>query len=113
MRAIAGRTPALGARLRERLAEVDGLRVLDRGPKLCAIVTFTLAGWDAAALEAELRRRGINSSVSERAHALYDFTDKSVDAAVRMSPHYYNTEEEVDDVVTAVRELAAYATATT
>ena len=55
----------------------------------------------------ELRRRRINSSVSAREHALYDFTDKGVDACVRMSPHYYNTEQEVDEVVDAVRELAA------
>jgi selenocysteine lyase/cysteine desulfurase len=106
MDAIADRTPALGRRLRRMLAEIDGARVLDRGPQLCAIVTFTLAGWEADALHAELRRRGINSSTSHREHALYDFTDKSVDAAVRLSPHYYNTEQEVDDVVAAVRELA-------
>jgi selenocysteine lyase/cysteine desulfurase len=106
MDAIAKRTPALGRRLREGLAGLDGVRVLDRGPELCAIVTFTLAGWEADALHTELRRRRINSSVSERRHALYDFTEKSVEAALRLSPHYYNTEQEVDDVVAAVAELA-------
>jgi selenocysteine lyase/cysteine desulfurase len=104
---IAERTPALGAALRERLAELDGVRIFDRGRRRCAIVTFTVDGWNSEVLMTELRRRRINSSVSAREHALYDFTDKGVEACVRMSPHYYNTEQEVDEVVGAVRELAA------
>jgi selenocysteine lyase/cysteine desulfurase len=104
---IAERTPALGAALRERLAELDGVRILDRGRRRCAIVTFTVDAWNSEVLMTELRRRRINSSVSAREHALYDFTDKGVEACVRMSPHYYNTEQEVDEVVDAVRELAA------
>ena len=104
--AIADRTPALGGDLRDRLAEIDGVRILDRGSERCAIVTFTLGGWTSEALMDELRRRRINSSVSARDHALFDFTDKGIEACVRMSPHYYNTEQEVDDVVDAVRELA-------
>jgi selenocysteine lyase/cysteine desulfurase len=111
MAAIGERTPALGRRLRERLAEVDGARILDRGRELCAIVTFTLAGWTSDALRDELRKRGINSSLSTREDALYDFTDKAVDACVRLSPHYYNSEQEVDEVVAAVRELAEHAAA--
>lgn len=104
---IAERTPALGAALRERLAELDGVRIFDRGRRRCAIVTFTVDGWNSEVLMTELRRRRINSSVSAREHALYDFTDKGVEACVRMSPHYYNTEQEVNEVVDAVRELAA------
>jgi selenocysteine lyase/cysteine desulfurase len=103
--AIAERTPALGGALRDRLAELEGVRVLDQGRERCAIVTFTLEGWKSDELADELRRRRINSSVSAREHALYDFTDKGVEACVRMSPHYYNTEQEVDDVVDALREL--------
>ena len=104
---IAERTPALGAALRERLAELDAVRIFDRGRRRCAIVTFTVDGWNSEVLMTELRRRRINSSVSAREHALYDFTDKGVEACVRMSPHYYNTEQEVDEVIGAVRELAA------
>jgi selenocysteine lyase/cysteine desulfurase len=104
--AIAGRTPALGASLRERLAEIDGVRILDHGIERCAIVTFTLTGWASDALVQELRRRRINSWISAREHALFDLTDKGVDACVRLSPHYYNTEQEVDEVVAAVLELA-------
>jgi selenocysteine lyase/cysteine desulfurase len=106
--AIAERTPELGRRLRDGLGEVRGVRILDRGSERCAIVTFTLSGWRSEALEDELRTHRINSSVSLRDYALYDFVEKEVDACVRLSPHYYNTEQEVDDVVAAVRELAEH-----
>jgi selenocysteine lyase/cysteine desulfurase len=106
MQAIAERTAALGARLRDRLGELDGVRILDRGRERCAIVTFTVEGRPAEELKRELHRRRINSTVSLREHALYDLTEKAVDAGVRLSPHYYNTEAEVEEVVAAVRELA-------
>lgn len=106
LEAIAGRTPALGARLRDGLEKVGGVRILDRGHVRCAIVTFALAGWTAEAVRDELRARRINSSISLREYALFDFTDKAVESCVRLSPHYYNTEQEVDEVVRAVGELA-------
>jgi selenocysteine lyase/cysteine desulfurase len=105
--AIAQRTPALGARLRDGLAEIDGVRILDRGRERCGIVTFVLAGWEPDALKAALSARRINSSVSLREYAVFDFDEKRVGWCIRLSPHYYNTEDEVDQVVAAVKELAA------
>ena len=104
--AIEQRAVALGARLRNGLAEIDGVRILDRGRERCAIVTFALAGSQPDALEAELSARHINSSVSLREYAVFDFDEKGVDWCIRLSPHYYNTEDEVDQVVAAVRDLA-------
>jgi selenocysteine lyase/cysteine desulfurase len=103
---VSSRSPGLAADLRAGLAQIEGARVLDRGAELCAIVTFTLSKLDADALHAVLEARGINSSVSYRDYALYDFQEKAVDACLRLSPHYYNTEEEVAEVLEAVAELA-------
>ncbi|MCK2242817.1 MULTISPECIES: aminotransferase class V-fold PLP-dependent enzyme [unclassified Crossiella] len=100
-------SPALGADLRARLAEVPGVRVLDRGPRLSAMVTFAIAGWDSAAFKTALDQRGINSALSFRELAQFDFADKQVDWALRLSPHYYNTQDEVAQVAAAVAELAA------
>jgi selenocysteine lyase/cysteine desulfurase len=103
--AIEERARALADRLREGLGAVDGVRLLDRGPDVCAIVTMTVAGRRSEDLHGELERRRINSSVADRETALYDFTEKRVEAALRLSPHYYNTEDEVDEVVAAIGEL--------
>jgi selenocysteine lyase/cysteine desulfurase len=107
MEAIEGRTPALGARLRDGLAGIDGVRVLDRGRVRCAIVTFTLQGWRPEPLKEALAARRINASTALREHAVFDFDEKGVDWCIRLSPHYYNTEGEVDEVLAAVAELAA------
>ncbi|WP_412543503.1 aminotransferase class V-fold PLP-dependent enzyme [Longispora sp. K20-0274] len=104
--AISERTPALAARLREGLRAVDGVRVLDRGPQLGALVTFGIAGWEAAPFKAALDARGVNSALSFREFAQYDFGDKDVDWCLRLSPHYYNTEGEIDRVAAMVAELA-------
>jgi selenocysteine lyase/cysteine desulfurase len=104
--AIARRTPALAARLRAGLAPIPGVRVLDRGPNPAALVTFEIAGWQPQAFKAAMDGRDINSALSFREFAQFDFGDKDVDWCLRLSPHYYNTEDEVDRVADAVAELA-------
>lgn len=104
--AIERRTPALAARLRERLASIPAVRVLDRGPHLAALVTFEIAGWQPQPFKAAVDARGINSALSFREFAQFDFGDKDVDWCLRLSPHYYNTEDEVDQVAEAVAELS-------
>jgi selenocysteine lyase/cysteine desulfurase len=105
--AIAARAPMLGARLRQRLEAIPGVRVLDRGPRLAASVTFAVAGWEPRPLQEALEARRINSALSYRSYALFDFGDKDVDWCSRLSPHYYNTEAEVDLVADAVAEIVA------
>lgn len=96
---------ALGAQLRARLAEVPGARVLDRGRDPSAIVTVELPGVYASEAVAMLRARGINTAATLRWFGLLDLTPRGVESAVRISPHYYNTEEELDAVVGALREI--------
>ncbi|UVS77387.1 putative cysteine desulfurase [Actinokineospora sp. UTMC 2448] len=105
--AIAERTPALAARLRSGLAGLPGVRVLDRGAELGALVTFAIAGWRPEPFKAAMDARGINSALSHREFAQFDFTEKDVDWCLRLSPHYYNTEEEIDEAIAAVADLAA------
>lgn len=98
------RAAALANRLREGLAALDGVRVLDRGTHPCAIVTAEVRGWTPPALVDELRAAGINTSALDQASGLLDFDDKGVTGALRLSPHYYNTEGEIDRAVEAVAE---------
>jgi selenocysteine lyase/cysteine desulfurase len=90
---------------RRRLAAVPGVRVLDRGPELCAIVTVAVAGRDTNDIKLELRRRGINTSSPHREDAVIDMDDKEAESALRISPHYYNTKEEIDTAVDALQEI--------
>ncbi|HEV2131366.1 MAG TPA: aminotransferase class V-fold PLP-dependent enzyme [Longimicrobiaceae bacterium] len=101
-----GRARELADHAREQLSAVAGIRVLDRGPELCAIVTAEVEGWHAPELVGRLRERGINTAASLRDYAVIDMTEKEAASAVRISPHYYNTREEVDACVDTIEELA-------
>jgi selenocysteine lyase/cysteine desulfurase len=102
---IQERVRALAGRLRQALAGIDGVCILDRGRELCGIVSVWIDGCDPAALVTALRARRIHTSSQVRVSAVIDYDDKGVSASLRLSPHYYNTEDEVDQAVAALREL--------
>ncbi|HVR08402.1 MAG TPA: aminotransferase class V-fold PLP-dependent enzyme [Thermoanaerobaculia bacterium] len=97
----------LAAEVRQRLAPMPWARVLDRGSERCAIVSVEVQGWDAAALKLRLRERGINTSAASREHGVLDMDAKHASTILRISPHYYNTEQELDTLIEALSELAA------
>ena len=102
---IRRRVSALAARLRQGLGNISQVRLLDRGRDLCGIVSAAIAGHDPAALVSALRSRGINTSAQLREYAVIDYDEKRVTSSLRISPHYYNTEEEIDLAVATIREL--------
>jgi selenocysteine lyase/cysteine desulfurase len=101
------RASELAEYAREELGTVPGVRVLDRGPQLCAIVTVAIAGRDTTQIKLDLRARGINTSSPQREDAVIDMDEKQTPSALRISPHYYNTKEEIDTAVDAIREIIA------
>jgi len=103
--AIRDRAWSMASTLRERLAELPGCRVLDRGPVLGATVTASFQGHVPADLVSALRTRGINTSSQTRIDAVIDYDDKGVDGALRMSPHYFNTEADLDELLGALQEI--------
>jgi len=105
------RARELAATLRSKLAGVQGFRILDCGKDLAAIVTVEVPGWNASALVGVLRKRGINTSASLSEYAVIDMAEKKASSALRISPHYYNTEAEIDTVVEALKSLTIKAAA--
>lgn len=104
--AIGDRTRALGERLREDLGQLPGVTTHDLGPHRCAIVTAKVAGRSVDDVAAALGRAGINVSTTAAEQNPLDTEDRGVHPLVRLSPHYYNTEAEIDRAVAAVAELA-------
>ncbi len=102
---IAERALALGERLRDGLDAIPGVRTHDLGRERCAIVTASLEGVPAPAFAEAVRARGINVSLTLPEDNVFD--DRGVHPLVRLSPHYYNSEEEIDTVLSAVATIAA------
>lgn len=105
--AIWARVSELAERLRAMLREVSGVTVQDLGAVRCGIVTFTLAGRGAAEIREALRAQGINVSVSTLTSTRLDMEARALDAVVRASVHYYNTDEELGRLCDALRAFAA------
>ncbi|MFQ5551248.1 MAG: aminotransferase class V-fold PLP-dependent enzyme, partial [Gemmatimonadales bacterium] len=104
---IGRRTSGLAASIRQHLRHLSGVKVLDHGQNLCGIVAATIAGVDANSCYRQLLERDINTALSFRRYSLIDFAEPGVDWAVRISPHYYNTESEIDELVAAIEEIAS------
>lgn len=102
---VALRNKQLSTLLRAELAENRKIKLLDRGNTLCNIITFNVDGHSMPEVHAHLKKHKINASVSTITGAQIDFTEKKVDGAVRLSPHYYNTIEEIERVVKCLDTL--------
>ncbi len=105
LEAIRDRVYALAEALRARLGALPRVTLRDIGAERCGIVTFTLDGMSAEAVEAALERLAINVSTSSVAGTLLDMQARGLEPVVRASVHYYNDEEEVERFASAVAAL--------
>ncbi len=85
--------------MREQLEAVPGVEVHDRGVEKCGIVTFTVAGRAGRRSRDASAPRGVNVSVTPVTYSRLDLGARGLDAVVRASVHYYNTEAEVGRLV--------------
>ena len=99
------RVKELSTYLRKELEGMNKVRVLDRGPEIGGLVTFHVNGSDPIYLTEQLLQRKINVVPSYRKFAVIDFGENQVDWAIRASPHYYNTVDEINRFVDAVKEI--------
>ena len=97
----------LAERLRAMLAEIPTVSVHDIGSRKCGIVTFSVAGVDAADIEKGLRASRIGVSVSSPFSTLIDARRRNLPDLVRSAVHYYNLDEELDALVARVSEMSS------
>jgi selenocysteine lyase/cysteine desulfurase len=104
--ATAQRCVSVGRRLRDGLERIPGVQTHDLGVERCAIVTATIAGRPAEQVERLLAERGINVTTTAPDDNQLDPRGAGVHPFVRFSPHYYNTEDEIDQTLDEVTALA-------
>jgi selenocysteine lyase/cysteine desulfurase len=107
MHNIEQRNKVLLHKLRTGLAHFPSVTLLDRGQDQCSIVTFQLKGLPEHAAKQYFRDKGINVYTTPKSAAIIDFEEKGIDWAIRVSPHYYNTESEIDLLLEAVKAVEA------
>jgi len=99
---ISARVGAIAQGLRDRLIMIDGVTIRDLGERRCGIVTFTVDGVETEMLADSLRAEGINVWTSHITSSRIDFEARGLESVVRASPHYYNTDAELDRLADAV-----------
>jgi selenocysteine lyase/cysteine desulfurase len=105
--ATGARAVELAAEVREKAGALPGVRVADRGSRHCAIATVEVTGQDAEDLGRRLRQAGVNVHVSLMGEGPKNAPEAGATPVLRISPHYYNTSEEIDRAVAILGGLLA------
>lgn len=104
--AIQARSFALADRLRDHLAALTSATVYDLGDRPGAIVSFALDNVSSETAKKRFAEADINVSLSDAESTLLDARARKLPLLLRASPHYYNTEEEVDRFAEVLNALA-------
>lgn len=106
LEAICERAWSLADRLRQGIGAIRGARLHDLGTTRAAIVSFTLDGVEPPAIKQRLAEEKINVTVSNLPSTRLDMAARGLAQVVRASPHYYNSEAEIDRAIDAIGRLA-------
>lgn len=104
---IEQRCRLLADRLRSGLASVRGVTIRDLGRAPGAIVSFTMEGYEADAIVGSAAAAGITIGASDPSSTRIDAEVRSLPPVVRASPHYYNTEAEIDRLIGHLARLTS------
>ncbi|MET4800710.1 aminotransferase class V-fold PLP-dependent enzyme [Bradyrhizobium sp. LB11.1] len=96
---IEQRCRLLADRLRTGLAAISGITIRDLGRTPGAIVSFTMEGYEADALVSSAAAAGITIGASHPSSTRIDAEVRALPVVVRASPHYYNTDAEIDRLI--------------
>lgn len=106
LEAIGERAIALGSSLRDQLSALPGVTTHDLGCNRCAIVTMKVDGVAASDVASTLAQHKINVTTTVPEDTQFDTEDRRIHPLVRLSPHYYNTEAEINRAVEVIADLA-------
>lgn len=101
---ISARVDYLAAMLRSELDALGTVQVMDGDGDRSGIVTFRVRDHEPAAVVQRAAAAGINVNTPAGPWTGVD-TGGFLTPVVRASPHYYNTEEELDRLVTVIAHL--------
>jgi cysteine desulfurase/selenocysteine lyase len=102
---IQNRVVELSSYLRNKMKGNKGWQVMDQGEKLGGIVTLFHPDLEGKTVHKVLVEHSINNSVAGVYNAVIDMHNKGIFWALRLSPHYYNTREEIDHAVDVLGQM--------
>jgi len=92
-------------RLRNNLSAIPTIQMYDNGSSTSNILTFRKTNKSIEDIKSILDKNKVYFSISSRAYGLIDFDKKGIDSVIRLSPHYFNTMEEIDKVSEIIESI--------
>lgn len=97
----------LATLLREALIAIPQVKLFDPGITKCGIVTFSTDHIPAERIQAELLKQRINVNIVHGVNNRLNLLPRHLSAIVRLSVHYYNTEEEIERFCQVLKGIIA------
>ncbi len=92
------RSNSIMKQLRSNLAAIPSVTSYDLGTKTSNILTFRKEGKTVEDFQNCFSENQVYYGISQKHQGQIDFNKKGVDWVVRLSPHYFNTEEEINKI---------------
>ena len=99
------RIQQLASVVRAKMKGLSHVHCHDQGSVLGGIVSFTVDGLSAEEVKHALLAKGFNVSWNDVSNTRLDMEAKGLKEIVGCSVHYYNTEEEIDLFIEALKKL--------
>lgn len=97
--AIEARVTYLANHCRALLGQHTPIQLRDIGKHQCGIVSFTVQGEEPAEITRKMAGAGFVVGVSPASSTRIDAERRNLPTVLRIAPHYYNTEDEIDQAV--------------
>lgn len=105
MQNIQHRNQVLIKRFRTNLAAIPNVQTFDKGSRTCNILTFRKGGKSEERIAQVFNKNKVYFNVSTKNWGVIDYAKKGVDWTIRLSPHYFNTIEEMDKVAEIIDRI--------
>ena len=106
LEAIRATIDAKAQSLRAEIAAIPGITVLDQGRELSGLVSFNLAGREAAAVQRALAAQGITIGSNGVPYTPLDMQARGLTQIARASVSYLTSDGEVARLLDGLRQLA-------
>jgi len=93
--------------IREALRKIPGVTVADPVGAHAAIVTFVIDAVAPAQVVSELAAKQISAVSVPATHGQWDLGDRGIPSVVRISPHVYNDQNDVDALISSIAAISA------
>jgi selenocysteine lyase/cysteine desulfurase len=104
--AIAQRVSYLANRIRVGLAAIPGVICHDLGKEKSALISLAIEGKSAAEVRNDLAAQHITVGMNDRTYTPFDMAARNLDEIVRVSPHIYTIEADIDALLLAIGRIS-------